>query len=190
MTGLLSTVRADHDALRASQARYGDGHVVSGSLLRALVTNIGFQQLAVFRVAAWCAQHGVTPIAMLLSRLIRHVHGAEMHWNATIEPGVVLVHGNGLVVSRSAHVATGCVLSQHVTLGISRGVAGDAGAPRLEADVHVAPGAVLVGPIVIGAGSKIGPNTFVSNDVHPGNVVTQAPAVVTRRRQHGNTTTG
>lgn len=184
MTSLRSAVRSDHAALRASQERYGDGRGVSDSVARALITNIGLQQLAVFRCAAWCANHRLTPIAMGLSRLIRHLYSAEMHWNADVSPGVVLVHGNGLVLSRSASVAAGCTLSQQVTLGISRGTDGNAGAPRLEPNVHVAPGAVLVGPITIGAGSKIGPNAFVSGDVEPHSLVTPAPATVTQRPRH------
>ncbi len=182
MTSLLATVRADHDALLASQERYGDGHDSGRSVVRALVTNIGFQQLAVFRCASWCAQRRLTPIAMLISRVIRHNYGAEMHWNAQIDPGVVIVHGNGLVVSRAASVGAGCILSQHVTLGISRGKDGSAGGPRLEPNVQVAPGAVLVGPITVGAGSKIGPNVSVADDVAANSVVTAAPAVVGERR--------
>lgn len=189
MTSLIDSLRADHAALQASQERYGDGHGTTDSLLRALITNIGLQQLAVFRCAAWCSAHHLSPFAMVLSRLIRHLYGAEMHWHADIEPGVVLVHGNGLVVSRSASVAAGCTLSQHVTLGISRGADGSAGAPRLEPNVHVAPGAILVGPIVVGSGSKIGPNAFVSDDVEPNSLVTPAPASVTQRssRRAGRT---
>lgn len=182
MTSLLAAVRADHAALLASQERYGDGHDSGSSILRALVTNIGFQQLAVFRCASWCVERRLTPIAMVASRWIRHTYGAEMHWNAEIEPGVVIVHGNGLVVSRSASVGSGCILSQNVTLGVSRGADGSAGAPRLDSNVHVAPGAVLVGPITVGTGSKIGPNVSVADDVPANSVVTTVPPSVGARR--------
>lgn len=186
--GWWSTVVADHAALQAGRERYDDRFASSGlgsaprRIVRDLVTNVGFQQLAVFRLAQRLHRRGLTPIAMVVSRLVRHVYGAEMHWEARIAPGIVVVHGNGLVVSRSATVGPGCSLSQHVTLGISRGADGRGdGAPVLVRDVHVGPGAVLVGPIEVGAGAKIAPNAVVLHDV-PSNTVVMSPPSEVRMR--------
>jgi serine acetyltransferase len=55
------------------------------------------------------------------------------------------------------------------------------GAPTLQARVHVAPGATLLGPITIGEGSKIMPNVVVTRDVPPGSVV-EAPVPAVRSR--------
>ena len=105
-----------------------------------------------------------------------------MHWEAAIEPGVVIVHGNGLVVSRAAAVGPNCILSQHVTLGISVGADGQpAGAPRLGSNVFVGPGAALIGPIEVGANSKVAPNAVVMSDVPADSVVRPADAVVQQR---------
>ncbi len=178
---------ADHRQLQRSRVKYDDrfqGTDVDSSIRSMatdLVTHIGFQQLAAFRCASALHRRGITPLAMLASRLIRHLYGAEMHYAATIAPGILIVHGNGLVVSREARVDAGCVLSQHVTLGISSGADRTSGAPHLHHDVHVAPGAVLVGPITVGARSKIAANSVVMDSVPAGVVVAPAAHQVTER---------
>lgn len=195
-TSWWSVVLADHRALQAMRARYddrypdpeGDGSLSSGpvAVLKDLATNVGFQQLVVFRAAQVFHRRGLSPIAMLLSRAIRHVYGAEMHWAAAVEPGIVIVHGNGLVVSRAASVGPRCQLSQNVTLGLSSG-SGDrpGGAPHLVADVHVSPGAVLLGPIEVGPNCKVGPNAVVMSDVAPDTVVLAPDPVIRPRRARG-----
>lgn len=186
--GWWASVRADHRALQGSRDRYDDRfeapdiETSTGAVLRDLVTNVGFQQMAVFRVSQSLARRGVSPLAMLVSRMIRHLYGAEMHWEAAIEPGVVIVHGNGLVVSRAAAVGPNCILSQHVTLGISVGSDGrPAGAPRLGENVFVGPGAALIGPIEVGSNSKVAPNAVVMTDVPADSVVRPADTVVQQR---------
>jgi|GEM_PF-6461658 len=175
MIGLRETVRADLDALLRSQELYNDASS-SPQVWKTLLTNIGFQQLAVYRLASWCAGHRLVPIAMVIGRLMRHLYDADMHYASDIEPGVVVVHGNGLVISRTSSVGAGCILSQQVTLGVSRIRGRPDGSPRLDHDVHVGPGAVLVGPITVGAHTKVAPNVFVSGDVEPWTVITPAPA--------------
>ena len=187
--GWWAAVRADHRALQGSRDRYDDRFdapdldTSPAAIVRDLATNVGFQQLAVFRWSQALARRRLTtPFAMLVSRLIRHTYAAEMHWEAAIEPGIVIVHGNGLVVSRAAVVGPNCILSQHVTLGISVGPDGQpAGAPRLGSNVFVGPAASLIGPIEIGANSKIAPNAVVMADVPANSVVTPADNVVRSR---------
>jgi len=180
--GLRDAVRADHAQLRALRAKYHADVVPAGALTAHLVRKVGFQMLAVYRVMRWADARRVPGLAPLLSRLIRHVYGAELHWRAQLAPGVAIVHGNGLVLSHGAVVGPGCVLFQNVTLGESRAAdSGRVGAPRLEADVHVGPGAVLLGPITIGRGTKIMAGSVVTEDVPPNSMVRPAAAVISPR---------
>jgi serine acetyltransferase/GT2 family glycosyltransferase len=179
---LRHAVRADHAQLRALRAKYHGDVVAPGALGSHLVRKVGFQMLAVYRVMRWADARGLPLLAPVLSRLIRHLYGAELHWKARLAPGVAIVHGNGLVLSHGAIVGPGCLLFQNVTLGESRDPAtGRVGAPRLEADVHVGPGAVLLGPITIGRGSKILAGSVVTEDVPSGSLVRPAASVVTSR---------
>jgi serine O-acetyltransferase len=124
-------------------------------------------------------------LPQVLSRLIRHAYGAEIHWRADISPGVFVVHGTGLVVSHAARVGPGCILFQHVTLG--EGIHPETrqvGAPRLGLDVHVGPGATLLGPIEIGDRTKIMAGAVVTRSVPADSLVRSAePLVIPRVRK-------
>jgi serine O-acetyltransferase len=140
--------------------------------------------MVAYRVMRLLRQLRLGLLAKVQSRLMRHVYGADIHWDAELAPGVVIVHGVGLVISHAARVGPGCILFQHVTLGESiHPVSRRVGGPTLEARVHVAPGAVLLGPIVIGHDSKIAANAVVTESI-PAHSVVQSPRseLVVRRR--------
>jgi serine O-acetyltransferase len=88
-------------------------------------------------------------------------------------------------VSRAARVERGAILFQNVTLGMSLDpVTRMAGAPTVGADVHVGAGATIVGPVTLGARSKITANCFVRSSVPPDSIVeAPAPAVSARSSQ-------
>ncbi len=152
-------------------------------LFVAGVTQVGFQMLIVVRLMRLLRDLRVPGAAQVVSRLIRHNYGAEIHWNSDIAPGVCVVHGNGLVISHSSRVGPNCLLFQNVTLGESVHPSNrTVGSPTLTSDVHVMPGAVLLGPIVIGSGTKIGANAVVDSDVAPGSVVRSPMSEIAVRR--------
>jgi serine O-acetyltransferase len=117
------------------------------------------------------------------SRLIRHLYGAEIHWNAEVADGVSIVHGNGLVLSHQARVGPGCILFHNVTLGVGLDpVTRESGAPTLGKDVHVGPGATLLGPIHVGDGTKVMAGAVLTHSVPPNSLVKPAPVEVSVRR--------
>jgi serine acetyltransferase len=177
----VADIGADHAMLGDTDSRYRPDAPVR-SVLGDAVQRIGFQLLIAYRLMRLCRQLRLGLFARICSRLMRHVYSADIHWDAEFAPGVVIVHGIGLVVSHAARVGTGCVLFQQVTLGESiHPVTRLVGAPTLEPHVHVAPGAVVTGPIVIGRQSKIAANAVVTASVPPRSVVA-SPAMVVRSR--------
>jgi serine O-acetyltransferase len=182
---LVTAVREDHAMLHHTDGKYAaDRHDGSASVARDLVTRAGFQMLAACRFMQFCA-HAQIPLApKVASRMIRHLYGSDVHWEAEIEPGVVVVHGMGIAVSRAARVQRGAILFQNVTLGMGTDPSTRAvGAPTLERDVHVGPGSTLVGPITVGAGSKVTANCFVRASVPPQSLVeAPTPSVTVRSR--------
>ncbi|HEY0779492.1 MAG TPA: glycosyltransferase, partial [Gemmatirosa sp.] len=177
-------VCADHDAIRRADAKY-KAAPPPARFLPDLVQKVGFQMMAAYRVMRLLRALHLTLFAKIASRLIRHLYAAELHWDAELAPGVVLVHGTGLVVGHGARVGPGCILFQHATLGESMHPDGHAiGTPTLEADVHVGPGAALLGPITVGHGTKVTANALVMRSVPPMSLVETAPVTV-RSRQSG-----
>lgn len=179
-----TSVRADHAAMRSTRDRYptpGESMKSSG-LLGDGVQKIGFQLLIAVRFMRFVRTLGIPLGAQIVSRAIRHTYAAEIHWDAELADGVSLVHANGLVISHGSVVGAGCVLFQNVTLGESIDpVTRVVGSPTLESDVHVGPGAVLLGPITIGRGSKIMANVVLDRSVPAGSVVRGASPTVVER---------
>ncbi len=170
-------VAADHAVGRLYRARYQGVQASAWRLPFDAVTKVGFQMLILARVMRLLGDLRVPGGPQVVSRLIRHLHGAEIHWKAHLAPGICFVHGNGLVISADASVGERCILFQNVTLGRSLDAArGVSGAPTLHANVHVGPGAVLLGPIEIGEGTKVVANSVVTMDV-PAGVVVRPPPV-------------
>jgi serine O-acetyltransferase len=185
---LFGAIRADHDATRRQRSKYHGEEISRHRLLLDLVTKVGLQMLAWTRLMSWLYAQRVPILPALCSRLIRHLYGAEIHWRAHIAPGISVVHGTGLVISHGAHVGAGCILFQGVTLGESIDpMSGEIGAPRLGKNVHVGPGATLLGPISIGDGSKIMAGCVVTTSVPPNSLVAAPSPVVTARKSVGGT---
>ena len=178
---LMESIKADHAMLHRSQGKYGvDAN--PRPLAAEAVQNIGLQILVAYRImrALLADGHGVGAKAM--SRMIRHLYGSDIHWEADFAPGIVLVHGFGLAICKSAKVGEGCILFHGVTLGLGRdGKTGETGGPRIERDVHVGVGATLVGPITIGRESKIMAGCTVTTSI-PARSLVESPAPAVRPR--------
>jgi serine O-acetyltransferase len=185
--GLVQAVRDDHAMLHHYDAKYGpNGRDDRPSLARDLVTRIGFQMLADCRVMRFCVDAEIPLAPRVASRLIRHAYGSDVHWETQLEPGIVFVHGMGMAISRSARVERGAILFQNVTLGAAfDSTSGSTGAPLVHQSVHVGAGSTLVGPITIGARSKVTANCFVRSSI-PADSIVEAPApLVSARRRPG-----
>lgn len=179
-----SAIHADHEAMRSGREKYktdGSSNRTAG-LVGDAVQKVGFQIMVAYRIMRAARDLHLPVLPQILSRLIRHVYGAEIHWEATLAPGVSIVHGTGLVLSHGCEVGPGCILFQGVTLGesidpLSRVV----GSPKLGGNVHIGPGAVLLGPITIGEGSKIMANVVVDRSVPAGSIVRSSPIEIDTR---------
>ncbi len=182
LTTFWRSVRADFGTVQRYRAKY---HGDQRSLLRMpvdAVTRIGFQMMIAMRTMRLLSDAKIPVLPQIASRFIRHAYGAEVHWNTTLCDGIAIVHGTGLVLSHRATVGEGCILFHNVTLG--EGIdpeTREAGAPTLGRDVHVGPGATLLGPIHVGDGSKIMAGAVLTRSVPPGSLVRPAESVVGER---------
>jgi serine O-acetyltransferase len=121
--------------------------------------------------------------------------GIEIHPGAQIGPGFFIDHGMGVVIGETAEVGANVTLYHGVTLGGTSWKKGKRH-PTIEADVVIGAGAKVLGPITVGAGSRIGANAVVVKDVPPNSVVVGVPGRVTHRHgervmyvEHGHTHT-
>jgi serine O-acetyltransferase len=186
-TRMVDAVREDHATMHRYDAKYaadrGDG---DASLPRDFVNRIGFQMLVACRVMRFCVDGEIPLAPKVASRAIRHLYGSDIHWEAQLEPGIVVVHGMGLAISKAAHVESGAILFQNVTLGLGTDPASRrVGAPRVERDVVVGAGCTLIGPITVGRGSKVTANCLLRESVPERSLVEAAVPAVSARRPRG-----
>lgn len=181
----LSSVWGDFNAERKAKAKYFDRDIPGWRLPVDVVQKIGLQLMTSIRVMRLLRDSPIPLGGQIASRLIRHLYAAEIHWDAELAPGVALVHGNGLVISHAARVEEGCILFHNVTLG--EGIdpeTREVGGPHLEKNVHVGPGASLIGPITVGEGTKIMAGVTLMESVPPFSVVSQGrPEIKARDRR-------
>ncbi len=105
-------------------------------------------------------------LARLVSHLSRFLTGIEIHPGAKIGRAVAIDHGMGIVIGETAEIGEGCLLYQGCVLGgtsLSRGKRH----PTLGKNVVVGASAILLGPIHIGDGAKIGAGALILQDVKP-----------------------
>ncbi|MBE2248998.1 MAG: hypothetical protein IAE78_05555 [Myxococcus sp.] len=179
-------VRADYGSLQHYRQKYRAEVVPLTRLPADAVKKIGFQMMVATRAMRLLRDLPLPLGGQVGSRLIRHLYGAEIHWNTEVHGGVCIVHGTGLVLSHRAVIGEGCILFHNVTLGEALDpVTKESGAPTLGKNVHVGPGSTLLGPIHVGDGTKIMAGTVLTCSVPPYSLVKPAEPTVSARARGG-----
>ena len=126
----------------------------------------------------WMSGHRLS--GRLVSAAARAWTSVDIHPGATIGEGLFIDHAIGVVIGETTIVGTDVTLYQGVTLG---GTSLEAGKrhPTVEDRVTIGAGAKILGPVTIGAGSRIGANAVVVRDVPPDSVVVGVPGQVIAR---------
>jgi serine O-acetyltransferase len=119
-----------------------------------------------------------------LARVINHISRAltaiDIHPGARIGRNFFIDHGF-TVIGETAHIGDDVTIYQCVTLGGTNPANGVAGKrhPTICDGAIIGSGAQVLGPITIGARSRIGANAVVSKDVAEGAVMIGIPARAT-----------
>jgi serine O-acetyltransferase len=129
-----------------------------------LLTYGGVQALLSHRISHALHEAGIPLLPRLLAYLTAAVTGVEIHPAARIGRGLFIDHGAGVVIGETAWVGDDVTIYQGVTLG-GTGFARGKRHPTVGDQVMIGSGAKLLGPIVVGARSKIGANSVVIHDV-------------------------
>jgi serine O-acetyltransferase len=142
--------------------------------LEILATWPGVHALLAHRVAHALHDADIPFLPRALATAARTATGIEIHPAAKIGDGFFIDHGMGVVVGETAEIGTNVTLYQGVTLG-GTGFAAGKRHPTIEDNVTIGSGAKLLGPIVVGHGSKIGAGSVVIHDVPPNSTVVGNP---------------
>jgi serine O-acetyltransferase len=129
-----------------------------------LLTYGGVQALLAHRVSHALDEVGIPLVPRMLSNVVKVATGVEIHPAARIGRGLFIDHGAGVVIGETAEVGDDVTMYQGVTLG-GTGFARGKRHPTVGHEVMIGSGAKLLGPIEVGARSKIGANSVVIHDV-------------------------
>jgi serine O-acetyltransferase len=172
--------------LRGDVRAVFDRDPAAKSWFEILTSYPGVHALWIYRLAHWFWTHRMCWLGRFISHFGRWVSGIEIHPGARLGPGFFIDHGMGVVIGETAEVGPNVTLYHGVTLGGTSWKKGKRH-PTLEENVVVGAGAKILGPITIGARTRIGANAVVVKDVPPDSVVVGIPGRVTHR--HGSRVT-
>lgn len=172
----VTRMREDFATVRAKDPAAGsNGEVLLYPHILALWT---------YRVAHRLWRHGHRVTARALSLGARAVTGIEIHPAAVIGRRFFIDHGTAVVIGATVRIGDDVMLYHQVTLGSVgwwkdlRRPASARRHPVIEDGVVIGTGASVLGPVTVGAGTRIGAHAVVLTDLAPGTRVTAPTAEI------------
>ncbi|WP_128927674.1 serine O-acetyltransferase [Bradyrhizobium guangxiense] len=147
--------------------------------LETLLTYPGIHAVIWYRIANRLWTGGWRFPARLLSWFGRFASNVDIHPGARIGRRFFIDHGACVVIGETAEIGDDVTLYHGVTLGGTSWFPGKRH-PTLEDRVVVGAGAKILGPITVGAGSRVGANSVVIDSTPPDVTVVGIPARVVR----------
>ncbi len=149
------------------------------SLIEVLTCYPGLQAIWLHRVAHGLWMRRWRFPARFLSHLTRWFTGIEIHPGATLGRRVFIDHGMGVVIGETAEVGDDVLIYKGVVLG---GIALEKAKrhPTIGQGVVIGTNATILGPIEIGANSRVGSGSVVIKPVPPCATVVGVPGRIVR----------
>ena len=167
---IIATIREDiHTAFREDPA--------ARTPVEIFLCYPGLHAIWMYRIAHWLWVKGFKTLARLISHIGRFLTGVEIHPGAKIGRRFFIDHGMGVVIGETAEIGDDVLIYQGVVLGgVSREKVKRH--PTIGNKVVIGARAVLLGPIKVGDGAKVGAGSVVINDVPEGATVVGVPGRV------------
>jgi len=144
-------------------------------ILEVLTCYPGLHAIWMHRIAHYLWGHGWLFCARFLSHMNRFFTGIEIHPGARIGRRFFIDHGSGVVIGETSEIGDDVHLYQGVVLG---GVTLQKKKrhPTVGNHVMIGAGTIVLGPIVIGEGARIGAASLVIHDVPAEAIAVGVPA--------------
>src|ERR1044072_6366863 len=112
---MLDNLRADTRRLLLIKSKPFPWYVVE-----SLLFETGYQAVVLHRIGHWFKSHGIPLLGPAFARFNQFLTGVDIGPAAQIGPGLLIVHGQGIVVGGHARIGRGATLLQQVTIGSAR----------------------------------------------------------------------
>lgn len=157
-----------------AKARWLYGNDSWRNVLKARLTD-GTNAMILYRWMQWAQRWKLSPLAMVLNKMIGMAGGCVIGRGADFGEGFVLVHSLGVVINTAVKGGRNVIIEHQVTIGAEKGVS-----PKIGDNVFIGAGAKILGGVSLGNGCKVGANAVVVDDVPEGATVVGIPARVVR----------
>jgi serine O-acetyltransferase len=147
------------------------------STLEVLCCYPGLHAIWMHRVAHSLWNKDLFFLARLTSHISRALTGIEIHPGAKLGERVFIDHGSGVVIGETAEVGDDVLIYMGVVLG-GTALERKKRHPTVENDVVLGSGSIVLGPITIGRGAKIGAGSVVVRSVPPNATAVGVPAKI------------
>ncbi len=154
-----------------------DGDPASASIDEVIISYPAVQAIGIHRLAHELFKKDVPLIPRLWSEHAHSKTGVDIHPGASINESFFIDHGTGVVIGETCRIGKSVQIYQGVTLGAlapakGQSIRGEQRHPIIEDNVIIYAGAtILGGKTVIGKGSTIGGNVWLTDSVEPGTKV-------------------
>lgn len=117
------------------------------------------------------------PFMLTYRLVVEWFLGIELPAKTIVGPGLIIYHGQGLVVRDTSIIGCDVTLRHNVTIGIKvKRDGSESAAPELGDGVEVGAGALIIGPVKVGNHVVIGAGAVVVDDVPDSATVVGNPA--------------
>lgn len=140
----------------------------------------GWQAVQCQRLAHWLWRKGRRPLAIALQSRISEAFHVDIHPAAQLGRGLLMDHATGVVIGETCVIGDNVSLLHHVTLGGS-GTGTGSRHPIIGHGVLLGAGVSVLGPVMVGSGTKVGAGSVVVTDLPGHSVAVGVPARVLKR---------
>ena len=140
--------------------------------------NRGFHALLYYRIANKLYKWRIPVLPLILTRIIQIIYAIDIDYKASLDGGIVIVHGVGLVIGSGSKINSNVILFHEVTIGrkgIGPVININDGFPIIEESCIICAGSKILGNIIIGHNTTIGANCVITNSV-PSNSICKIPS--------------
>lgn len=152
-----------------------DGDPAAHSREEVIIAYPGFYAIAVHRLAHALHQMKVPLLPRLMAEYAHERTGIDIHPGASIGESLFIDHGTGVVIGETTHIGRNVKIYQGVTLGalsVKKRLQHIKRHPTIEDDVVIyANSTILGGETVVGKGSVIGGNVWLTASVPAGSKI-------------------
>lgn len=117
------------------------------------------------------------PITWLIWSRYSYKYGISIPYKTKIGYGLKVNHFSGIIINSNSTIGDNVTICQGVTIGNNE-IMNDVKSPIIQDCVYIAPGAKIIGNIVIGDNAIVGANSVVVKDIPSKKIVGGIPAKI------------